>query len=276
PEYIQAFRKMWFHGKDGFNLANLKRKLRMEENFFTRRLDEMTVHLCPLQNWSDEPLQAPYERLQQFQKDGSGAATAEEKAFFETLPAINDDCEFFMQLLREWDTGIRWHVTTANTKPAKTKELLFDPLNFPGFNDSGAHLTNMAFYDGNLRTLQFAKEDGLERVGYAIHRLTKQPADFFGLNAGHITVGAQADICIIEPSALDGWHPENTVDYIWRDLFDSHQMVNRPPKIVEKVFIGGKLAWDGENFGPDYEQKPMGRYLRHKDHPLEKAWTVAA
>ncbi len=276
PEYIKAFRKMWFHGKSGFNLANLKRKLRMEDNFFTRRLDEMTVHLCPLANWSEEPLQAPYERLLQFQNDGTGAANEEEKAFFESLPPIHDDCDFFMQLLREWDTVLRWHVTTANTKPAKTKELLFDPLNFPGFNDSGAHLTNMAFYDGNLRTLQFAKEDGLATVGNAIHRLTKAPADFFGLNAGHLTVGAQADICVFDPAALDGWAPESTVEYVWRDLFDSHQMVNRPPAIVSQVFIGGQLAWDGENFGPDYEQKPMGRYLRHKDHPREQEWAATA
>lgn len=276
PAYIQDFRKMWFKGKSGFNVANLKRKLRMEDNFFTRRLDEMTVHICPMEHWSGEPLQAPYERLLQFQKDGSGAANEAEKTFFESLPTVNDDCDFFMQLLREWDTGLRWHVTTANTKPSKTKELLFDPLNFPGFNDSGAHLTNMAFYDGNLRTLQFAKEDGLAGVGNAIHRLTKAPADFFGLNAGHLKIGAQADLCVFEPNALDGWEPESTVDYIWRDAFDSHQMVNRPPQIVEKVFVAGKLAWDGESFGPDYEKQPMGRYLRHKSHQREQDWSAAA
>ena len=44
------------------------------------------------------------------------------------------------------------------------KKLLLDENTLPGFNDSGAHLTNMAFFDGNLRTLRFAQEDGLATV----------------------------------------------------------------------------------------------------------------
>jgi len=40
---------------------------------------------------------------------------------------------------------------------ATTRKLLIDPVLLPGFNDSGAHLTNLAFYDCNLRALKLAK-----------------------------------------------------------------------------------------------------------------------
>jgi N-acyl-D-aspartate/D-glutamate deacylase len=36
--------------------------------------------------------------------------------------------------------------------------LLLHPQALPGFNDSGAHITNMAFFDGNLMSLKLAQQ----------------------------------------------------------------------------------------------------------------------
>jgi len=182
---------------------------------------------------------------------------------------VADDADFFLFLLRQWDTGLRWTTVIANRDPKMTKKLLFHPLTLPGFNDSGAHLTNLAFYDGNLRTLKFAQEDGLEQVAYAVSRLTSQPAQFFKLNTGELRVGAQADICVVDPQALKRWDPESTYDFVDRPLFSSRQVVNRPEGVVRQVLIAGHLAWHEGECGPNLGQVAMGRLLRTSDHPEE-------
>lgn len=273
-EYVKAFRKMWHKGKRGFTLANLLRILRMENNVLNRRLDDMYVAQCPIEHWADEALQAPYERLLRWQATGAGAKDAQEAEFFASFPKALDDADFFLHLLREWDTAFRWHTTTANRDPQMLKRLLFHPQTFPGFNDSGAHLTNMAFYDGNLRTLKLAQEDGGERVAEAIHRLTGAPAEFLGLNVGVLREGAQADVCVVDPKPLMTWQPESTVQYVWRDLFEHHMMVNRPEGLVTHTMIAGHMAWADSEFTAQYGQIPMGRCLRHRDHASEAEWTV--
>ena len=170
PEYVKAFRRMWHRGKRGFNLSNLKRILGRSDNVLSRRLDEMHVESCPLPGWHGQTLESIYRRLLAWQ-NGGAAQDAAEAEFFATFPKpAGDDADFVLHLLRQWDTRLRWHTTTANRDPAVLKELLFHPLTLPGFNDSGAHLTNMAFYDGNLRSLKIAQEDGLGKVALAVHR----------------------------------------------------------------------------------------------------------
>ena len=274
PEWVRAFRKMWFEGKGGFNLANLNRLRQREHNILNRRLDDMFIDSCPIASWAGEALEAPYQRLLLWQASNGaeGAKDDQEAAFFASLPSpITDDADFFLTLLREWDTGLRWYTTVANRNPAVLKKLLFHPQTLPGFNDSGAHLTNMAFYDGNLRTLKMANEDGIEQVASAVHRLTGLPAEFLGLNVGVLRVGAQADIAVIDPSQLQDWNPEDTIEYIYRDLFEAKQLVNRPDGIVTQVMIAGQMAWSEGKFTAIMGERPLGRLLRAADHPDEKA-----
>lgn len=272
PEYVERFKKMWFKGKSGFNIANLKRLLNIEDNVLNRRLDEMFVEDCPLKHWNGKELERPYDRLLLWQVlDGKmGAMNTEEARFFATFPnPIQDEAEFFLHLLRQWDTDLRWWVITANRDAKIVKDLLFNPLILPGFNDSGAHLTNMAFYDCNLRTLKFAQEDGLEKVSLAVHRLTQEPAEFFNVAAGVIRVGAQADISVIDPEALRSYDPDLGVQTLWRDIYEHHQMVNRSDGVVTEVVIGGHLAWHNNVYTNEFGKVRMGRYLRSKDHPEE-------
>jgi N-acyl-D-aspartate/D-glutamate deacylase len=189
---------------------------------------------------------------------------------------VGDNCDFFLYLLRTFDTGLRWHATVANRDPAMLKKLLFHPLIFPGFNDSGAHLTNMAFYDGNLRTLKLAAEESLQQVATQVRRLTAEPAEFLGLNAGSLAVGAQADVLVVHPDALAAWNPQETIQHIWRDEFDHHQMVNRVPGVVEHVLVAGEFAWRDGDFTSEFGNRRYGRALRHRDHPAESAYTIPA
>lgn len=272
PAWVEAFRRMWFRGKHGFSLARLKRWLRLDDNVLSRDLADMTIDSAPVPAWSGETMQAVYERLTRWQQSGAGAKDADEAAAFARVPnPVGDDAAFFLHLLREYDTDLRWWTTTANRDPAVIKSLLFHPLLLPGFNDSGAHLTNMAFYDGNLRTLKIAQEDGLERVAQAVHRLTQEPADFFNVDAGVVAPGRRADLVVIDPAALARHDGEARVRYVWREAFAHHQLVNRPEGVVTQVMVNGTLAWDGGAYTAAFGRERLGRPLLDRDHEQRHA-----
>jgi len=268
PDFRQRFRARWFKGKSGFNIANLKRKLRMEDEVLNRRLSDMFIDAGGAPEWVGESMDAVYQRLGRWQQGAAGAARsdAEREAFAQVPSPIGDDCEFFLHLLHQYDTDLRWHTTVANRDPETLKKLLFEPQILPGFNDSGAHLTNMAFYDGNLRTLKLAAEDSLAQVATQVRRLTAEPADFFGLDVGRIEPGAAADILVVDPDALAAYDPESCVQYVYRDAFDHHQMVNRVPDVVRHVTVNGHMAWSDGAFTESFGQQRFGRALRDRRH----------
>jgi N-acyl-D-aspartate/D-glutamate deacylase len=267
PQWQADFRRMWTHGKQGFNLARLKHWLRLDDNVLTRDLNDMTIDRCPVADWNGETMQTVFGRLCRWQATGEGSRSeTEREAFASFAKPIGNDCAFFLHLLRRYDTDLRWWTVTANRDPQKTKALLFNPLLLPGFNDSGAHITNMAFYDGNLRTLQFAQQDGLEKVALAVRRLTQEPAEFFGLEVGSIREGAQADLVLVDPAALQRYQPDQCVRYIYREAFAHHQLVNRPDGVVSRAYIAGKLAWQDGAYTAEFGRVRFGQVLRHRDH----------
>ncbi|MCE2563517.1 amidohydrolase family protein [Komagataeibacter sp. FNDCF1] len=275
PQWIASFREMWMKGKTGWSLARLRRLVRQEETVLTRNLADMKVAECPLSQWDGQTLQGPYDRLRRWQKTRGrhGAADQAEARFFATFPdPVGDDATFILHLLRQWDTALRWETTFANRNPDILKKLLFNPQTLPGFNDSGAHLANIGFYDGNLRFLKIAQEDGMHAVTSAVHRLTGLPAAFFNLNAGTIKVGAQADLCVIDPLALHAWNPEETYAFTYRAQFGCRQVINRPTGVVRHVMIGGTTAWTGTDYASGFGQQAYGRVMRSREHPLERAY----
>ena len=165
-------------------------------------------------------------------------------------------------LMREYDKSFRYWVDVANTDPERTLDYLLHEQALPGFNDSGAHITNMAFFDGNLMALKLAQQEGEATVARMVQRLTREPAEFFGLDVGTLEIGAQADMVLINPEQLRQWDTNDTRRYEYRELFEHHQMVNRPENIVERVFIRGRTVWRGNDFAEDYGTAPLGRALQ--------------
>jgi N-acyl-D-aspartate/D-glutamate deacylase len=153
---------------------------------------------------------------------------------------------------------------SANRDPEVIRELINHPLTLPGFNDSGAHITNMAFYDGNLRALKLAQEEGLERVTSQIRRLTREPADFLGVKAGRIEIGDCADITVIDPDALEAYDSEANSTFIWREDYGHEQMVNRSDGVVKTVLVAGEPVYEAGEFTPAAGRTPLGRALRHE------------
>ena len=262
PAYQARFRRMWMLGKGGFNLAHLMRKLKREQYAFGRRLDQIEIDSGPVpREWIGESLASLLDRLQGWQATGGGARSEDEREHFERAPAIADEVEFMLHLYREYDTALRTVTVTANRDPALTERLLFDPQVLPGFNDSGAHLTNMAFYDGNLRGLQMAQRHGLDKVAWHVRRLTREPAEFFGVRAGRLAAGMPADVIVVDPEALRRYHSESNTHFIWREAFQHHQMVNRSDGVVTASFIAGRAVWRDQQYTPRLGREKLGRVL---------------
>ena len=262
--FIERFRKDWMTGKQGFNLARIQRILSIEPTTFSRNLEDMFIDTCPVEYWNGKNLEAIYQRLLSFQRSGGqqGAECEQETEAFKKFPTVRDDADFVLHMLREYDRKFRWYTTTANQRPEVLKELLFNEHTLPGFNDSGAHLTNMAYYDANLLTLKMAAEDSLDLVSQAVKRLTSDPAKLFQLDTGNLGIGDIADIVIINPEELSKYDSLANTKMQYRELFDHEQMVNRSDGVVDKVFINGKLTWNGTDFEAGFGKERYGRLLK--------------
>ncbi len=256
PEYQQRFRAMWMTGKEGFNLARLRRKLRREDYAFNRTLSDMFIDRCPVKSWEGQSFQAVFDALIVGNKPADGADYID--AHFNDM---RDEADFMIAMLRAFDTDLVWSTTSANRDPDLTRKLLMDPVLLPGFNDSGAHLTNMAFYDCNLRALKLAQQGDLMDVSYMVKRLTRDVSDIFGINAGRLETGVRADITVIDPEALSAYDGEVNVERIYRKEFEHEQLVNRSDGVVSAVIIGGKTVWEAGAFSEKLNQEAFGQPL---------------
>ena len=264
PDYIKAFREMWMKGKTGFSIARLKRKWRLEDYAFDRDLSQMTIDVCPQKNWETLTFQQAFDRVLSFKRgEAVNDLDADEQALLERdFFWVMDEADFMLQMLRTFDTGLSWFTITANRDINTVRELLMDPTLLPGFNDSGAHLTNMAFYDVNLRSLKLAAKGGEADVAYMVKRLTKDPADVFDVDRGTIYEGDAADLILVDPEVLSAYDGQANVQRIYRDEFQHQQLVNRSEGVVPLVLIGGKIAWQHNAFADNLGSEKFGSLLR--------------
>jgi N-acyl-D-aspartate/D-glutamate deacylase len=230
---------------------------------FNRDLDALHIERCPVPQWCGETFGAVFRRLRDFQAGNAAAARspAEAAALASFPDPIGHEGALLLHLARRYDRDLRWWFTVANDRPQVLEQLLFHPHMLPGFNDSGAHLINLAFFDGNLLTLQVAQRRSLEQVARAVQRLTREPAEFFGVDAGRLDVGARADIVLVDPEALRTYDTDANRCMVYRDIFEHEQLVNRSDGVVTGVFIAGVQVWDGREFTPALGTRRLGRPL---------------
>lgn len=247
-DFRKRFKKMWMKGKAGLNLARLRRLVNREDYAFNRNLGDMFIDRCPISRWVGLSFQEVYDDI----KAGNVPIGFE---------SINDEPDFVLAMLKVFDTDLVWNTTSANRDPYQTRKLLMDPLLLPGFNDSGAHLTNMAFYDCNLRSLKIAQEGGILDVSYMVKRLTRDAANIFGIEGGQIKVGERADITIVNPEKLDVYDGENNVQRIYREDFDHEQLVNRSDGVVTATIVSGRAIWHNSKFANDINKSKYGKCL---------------
>jgi N-acyl-D-aspartate/D-glutamate deacylase len=230
---------------------------------FNRDLDALTVESCPVEDWCGERLGSIYRRLLEFQSGRKDVARSGDEA--DALAAfkspIEREGEFLLHLIRRHDRDLRWWFTVGNDRPEILRKLLFHRHMLPGFNDSGAHLINLAFFDGNLLTLQMAARESTAMASKAVQRLTREPARFFGIDAGRIDIGCQADLVLIDPEGLLGYDTDANRKMVHRDIFEHDQLVNRSDGVVSAVFIAGCQVWNGAGCTAPLGVRRLGRAL---------------
>ncbi len=262
PQFVEAFREMWDRGKRGFNIAHLRRKLRLENEFLTRDLNDMVIYRSPVACWAELSMADLFARYRLWREGAPGGIDQDEAVAFAALgTSIRDEGEFFLMLLRVFDRDLYWHYVSANRDPQVIKELLLNPLMLPGFNDSGAHVTNMAYYDGNLRALQIAAADSEALFSRMVQRLTREPADFFGLDAGRLEIGSRADMVLLDPHALKGYDGDAGIRLLYRDAYECHQLVNRSDGVVKGVYVAGRQLWNGAGYTQIFGSQRTGQAL---------------
>jgi len=169
----------------------------------------------------------------------------------------------FLDLVVEQDQAIHWETVIGNHDPSRYAPLYNDPNTVLGFADSGAHINSMAFYNMPLRVLRYVQashEQGkpIMSLEKTVHRLTKENADFFNLDAGHLAVGKRADITVISPEKLtDEVHRHERAEF----LAGLERLVNRNDEVVELVMIHGKIAWEN-GFTEAFGKERFGEFLK--------------
>ncbi|QBS43393.1 amidohydrolase family protein [Nocardia sp. CS682] len=172
----------------------------------------------------------------------------------------------FLDLVVAHGTKLRWRTTISNHRPKFLTRLGANPGVQLGFSDAGAHLRNMAFYNFGLRFLRRVHD--AERAGTpflslerAVHRLTGELADWYGIDAGHLRPGDRADLVIIDPAhlddSLDAYAESPVAQYD-----NLSRMVNRNDGAVSAVFIGGKYVFGDGTAAPILGTDRTGRFLR--------------
>ena len=264
PAYAARFKSMWMKGKQGWGIARIKRLLNLEDYAFNRKLSDMIIESCPQKSWEGHSFQSVFDRVLALKRgvEPVGLCSDESDFIQRDFLWVSDEADFVLQLLRTFDIDLSWSTVTANRDLGTVRELLMNPLLMPGFNDSGAHLTNMAFYDVNLRSLKLAALGGDADVSYMVKRLSKDAATLFGVEGGTIYPGDVADLILVNPEALAVYDGDVNVQRVHRQEFQHEQLVNRSEGVVPLVMVGGNVAWQGDQFEQSLGQKPFGRLLR--------------
>jgi N-acyl-D-aspartate/D-glutamate deacylase len=178
---------------------------------------------------------------------------------------------FLDVLVENGERNVRWTTVVANHRPKLLDALANEGSVHMGFSDAGAHLRNMAFYNFGLRMLKRTRDAyragapfmSIER---AVHRLTGELAEWFGVDAGTLRQGDRADFVVIDPAGLnesvDGYHEEAVPFY-----GGLRRMVNRNDDAVVATGVGGVVVFGGSHsrgeFRDGYGQSVRsGRYLR--------------
>ena len=115
-----------------------------------------------------------------------------------------EPADALLDLVIEHGSKLRWRTTIANDRDDVLDRLQRSADVQVGFADSGAHLRNMAFYNCELRYLERVHQRGFMPIEAAVHRVTGELADWYGLDAGRLAPGHRADIAVIDPAGFDG------------------------------------------------------------------------
>ncbi|MEZ5741932.1 MAG: amidohydrolase family protein [Burkholderiaceae bacterium] len=139
--------------------------------------------------------------------------------------------------------------------------MLQHPASLVSLSDAGAHLTFFNDAGFGLHLLgHWVRDLNVLSLPEAVRRLTRQPADLYGLDGrGRIAVGGCADLMLFDPATV-GRGPA----YRARDLPAGGARLMTDPLGVHGVWVAGRRIVDDAGRMMPLEGPLPGRLLRHQ------------
>ena len=152
-----------------------------------------------------------------------------------------DGVDTFLDLTIEDDLDIEFTLAQFNTMVPRLQELLVDPRVMIALGDGGAHvdmLCDCGYPTYLLGT--WVRERQAMTLEHAVHRLTAQPADLFGIrDRGRLQPGYAADIVIFDPQTVGSSH-RGERRY---DLPGGAKRMVMPSRGIEYTIVNGEVIW---------------------------------
>ncbi|NQD36769.1 amidohydrolase family protein [Permianibacter sp. IMCC34836] len=175
----------------------------------------------------------------------------------------------FLDLIIDYGRSLRWSTLIANHNPERVRINLNKDCAIIGFSDAGAHLRNMAFYNFGLCLLQMAvQERPVMSAEKAVWRLTGEIADWYGIDAGKIALGARADLVLLDPQALKHASLDAYAEAPFEELGGLPRVVNRSDGVVKATIINGQIAFEHDQPAPELGWvRKFGEFIRRRHEP---------
>ena len=173
----------------------------------------------------------------------------------------------FLDLAAEHGTDLRWYSVMANDRREPLEFIVAHPDVLIGFSDAGAHLRNMAHYNFPLRLLKLVRDaeqrgEPFMTPGQAVHRVTGEIGQWFGIDAGILDLGCRADVVVVDPTRLDE-SLDQAHEAEMKGFGDLKRLVRRNDATVGAVLVNGRLAvLDGRPTPELGREHGFGKVLR--------------
>lgn len=167
-----------------------------------------------------------------------------------------DPVDAMFDIAVEDDLKTMFAYERANDDRQQIADMLRDPRSLIGLSDGGAHV-DMLYEAGYTTYLlsHWVRDKKVLSLERAIHRITTEPADYFGLSdRGRLAPGAAADIVIFDEAKI-GSDERGTFVY---DLPTGAGRLHAKSRGIDRVLVNGVTTWrDGQPTG-DLPGKVVG------------------
>jgi N-acyl-D-aspartate/D-glutamate deacylase len=149
----------------------------------------------------------------------------------------------FFDLAIEDDLNLKYLGAIANAEEARVQEQVTDDRILLGMSDGGAHVDMLL--ESNYTTYMlghWVREKQAMSLERAVHRITGEPADLFGItDRGRLAVGLAADITIFDKDRVGSAMKATEVKH---DLPAGGERLYIAPNGIDYVIVNGAVLYD--------------------------------
>lgn len=154
-----------------------------------------------------------------------------------------DPIDTFFDLAIEDGLDLKYLGAVANAEQERIEQQVTDDRILLGMSDGGAHV-DMLLESGYTTYMlgHWVREKSVMSLERAVHRMTAEPADLFGISdRGRLVVGMAADITIFDKDEVGSAMKATDVKY---DLPGGGERLYVTPHGIDYVIVNGAVLYD--------------------------------